>query len=96
MGNVTRPKTNSPSRRLNVQSVLNRIKNHQERLKNESSKLQTLYKNMGKRLESGMVYESDFIRFEAIKRRVMELLAEKKALEKAYRNMIQFQIKHWA
>ena len=96
MGNTTRPKPNSPSRPRNVQPILNQIKNRQARLKNESSKLQTVYKNLGKKLNSEAFYESDFIRLEIVKRRAQELLREKKMLDKAYRDTIRYQITHWS
>ena len=95
MGNATKhspPRKASPAR--NVQPILNRIRNRQSKLKNEANKLQKLYKNIGTRLENGVFYESDFIRLEAIKRAVQELMQEKKDLERAYWAMIRYQMRH--
>jgi hypothetical protein len=95
MGNTTRPKPNSPpGPGRNVQPIINRIRNRQTKLKNEANKLQTLYRNIGRRLEAGVFYESDYIRLEAIKRAVHELIQEKKDLERAFWAMLRYQIKH--
>lgn len=93
MGNITRPKPNSPARPRNVQPTINRINARLSQLRKNAKKLAKAHKNLGEMFGNNF-YQQNMIQVKMMERHAQKLILEKKMLERTRQELIRYQLSH--